>query len=410
MLTMHPFPGHKKTNIVLVGNGRYGDRYCCSVLVDPHETDAKKRYKMAYYDWSVIDGREYAGLHVAFSADGVHWAKHAGGPLYKTAYGGRGIQPPFGEQDAYTEKPVRGKPPRKTWAYPMTMSDAVDVFWDPVRRVFVIAGKFWLAGPDGAGAWKHGMGRTESKDFLHWSKPQFLLAPDDRDGADVEFHTSPVFHHKGRYLCLNQIMNRRAKGAIDIELMTSVDGFRWERPFRCDWFLARGKPGRFDSRALFTNATPVVLDDEIRFYYGAYSQSPVGGVLEGSGPTSGVGMASIPLDRFAGIRPVARSAQVTLRKPLESVGQVTLKPLDLRGCTGITLNADAAGGLIRVEVLNEDGYRVRGYSKDDAVPIRGNSLRHQVGWRERRIDKLPAGRHMLRLHLQNATVFAVTFH
>src|SRR5262249_15681753 len=156
-------------------------------------------------------------------------------------------------------------------------------------------------------AWKHVMGRTESKDFLTWSKPRLLLTPDDRDASDVEFHTSPVFYHAGRYFCLNQIFNRRAKGAIDIELMTSADGLRWARPFRGEYFLARSKAGLFDSRSIFTNSTPVVLDDEIRFYYGAYNQSPVGGVRSKPGQRSGVGLATIPRDRFAGIRPVAKS-------------------------------------------------------------------------------------------------------
>lgn len=120
-------------------------------------------------------------------------------------------------------------------------------------------------------------------------------------------------------------------------------------------------------------------------------------------------MASLPRDQFAGLRPVAKSEQATLRKPLENIGQVTLKPLDLQGCSEITLNADAAKGSIRVEILNEEGYRVRGYSRDDAVPLQGDSLRHRIAWKDRGVDKLTAGRYMLRIHLENATVFAVSF-
>lgn len=406
-LDLFPYKDHKKTNIVLIANGGYGDRYCNSVLVDPNEKDPARRYKMAYYDWSVEKGRESAGLHVAFSPDGIRWTKHDKGPLYRTLYGGRGLPPPFADEDPYREMPVKGKPPRKTWSYALTMSDAADVFYDPVRGVFAIYGKMWMDGPDGGMAWKHGMGRTESKDMLNWSKARFLLGPDDLDPPDVDFHTSPVFYHNDCYFCLNQILDRKAKGTIDIELMTSRDGLSWQRSFRRDWFLARSEGDRFDSRAMFTNATPVVLDDEIRFYYGAYNQSPIGGVKAGIG--SGVGMASIPRDRFAGLRPVARSEQVTLRKPLENVGQVTLKPFDLKGCSEITLNADAGQGSIRVELLNEDGYRMRGFTREDAVPIQGDSLRHKVGWKDQSLAKLPAGRYMLRLHLENATVFAVSF-
>jgi hypothetical protein len=57
----------------------------------------------------------------------------------------------------------------------------------------------------------------------------------------------------------------------------------------------------------------------------------------------------------------------------------------------------------------EDGFRVRGYSRDDAVPIEGDSLRHRVAWKEHGLDTLPAGRYLLRLHLEGATLFAVSY-
>lgn len=165
----HPFKDFKKTNIVLIGNGGYGDRYCNAVLVDRDEIDPARRFKMAYYDWSVVEGLEYPGLHVAFSPDGIRWIKYPGGPLYRTSYGARSQPPPFADEDPYKETPGKNNSVRKTWNYPLTMSDAVDVFRDPVRSVFVICGKMWMDATDGTGAWKHGMGRTESEDFLHWS-------------------------------------------------------------------------------------------------------------------------------------------------------------------------------------------------------------------------------------------------
>jgi len=406
---LFPFKEHAKTNIVLIGSGGYGDRYCNSVLVEPDDPDPARRYKMAYYDWAVVNGREYPGLHVAFSPDGIHWTKHPQAPLFLTSYGGRGAQPPFADEDPYRETPAKDKPPRKTWAYPLTMADAVDAFRDPQRNVYVIAGKMWMDAPDGGGAWKHGMGRIESRDFLNWSKPQFILSPNDRDPPDVEFHTSPVFFYGERYFCLNQIFHRRLKGAIDIELMTSRDGFEWERLFQGQYILSRSKEGLFDSRSIFTNSTPVVLDDEIRFYYGAYNQSPVGGVKSEPGQRSGVGMVSIPRDRFAGIQAAPLSDQTTLKRPLEHIGQVTLKPLDLAGCREIVLNADATDGSVAVELLSGNGFRLRGFAKEDAVPVTGDSLRHSIAWKDHDLSQLPPGRYHLRLHLDHSTVYAITF-
>ncbi len=105
-LDLFPFLG-QSSNIVLDSNAGFGDRYGASVVVDPHEKDSSRRYKMAYYDWGDADGREEAGLHVAFSPDGVHWTKHPG-TLLKTSYG-RYREPPFSDDDPYQEIPATEK-------------------------------------------------------------------------------------------------------------------------------------------------------------------------------------------------------------------------------------------------------------------------------------------------------------
>jgi hypothetical protein len=154
----------------------------------------------------------------------------------------------------------------------------------------------------------------------------------------------------------------------------------------------------------------VILENEIRFYYGGYNSGAIGGGAKLTDPSqqSGVGFASIPLDRFAGIRPVALSAQSTLKKPLENIGQITLEPLALGNVDEILVNAAASKGSVRVEILNEDGYRMRGFSRDDAIPIVGDVLNQPAAWKDAKLDQLPPGNYLLRLHLDNAEVFAMT--
>lgn len=209
-----PWVGHHtKTNIVLIGGGGYGDRYTNSVLFEPNESDAAKRYKMLYTDFSKdADGQECPGFHAAISPDGIHWTNSANNPLNQTAYGGRGVQPPLNDEDVYIESWDKRKDfLRKTWKIPFAMSDAADVFYDPVRKSYVAYGKSWLNGPAGGLAWKHAMARVESNDFLSWSKPQLVAAPDDLDPPNTEFHTSPVFFYNGCYFCLNQILSARGE-------------------------------------------------------------------------------------------------------------------------------------------------------------------------------------------------------
>ncbi len=427
-LDLFPYYEVKRTNIVLIGApDAYADRYCNSVLVDERDPDPARRYKMVYYDWDPDDSRNLgAGMRVAFSPDGIHWTKHEG-MVHKTSYGAKGRQVPFADEGAYVEVPTKSGKPKKNWLVPLSMSDAQDVIHDTLRQRYVSYGKMWMQGPDGGTHWKHGMGRIESADFIHWSKPQFILGPDDEDPPQHEFHTSPVFMHNGQYFSLNQILNRSA-GTMDIELMSSRDGIAWQRPYRGTHFLERGKGAAFDAATLLTNATPQAVGDEMWFYYGGYRGTAVGGGGLGNQVTgskdyfSGVGMAVMQRDRFVAIVPnpetnQRNSLKVTrasvgkeapsLTKP-NTIGQVTLKPLDLTGVQSITVNADASRGKIAVEILNEDGFRVRGFSKDDALPIAADALAAKAKWREKSLSALKPGRYMLRIHLDNAKLFACT--
>jgi sucrose-6-phosphate hydrolase SacC (GH32 family) len=62
--------------------------------------------------------------------------------------------------------------------------------YDAPRKLYAIYTKMWIDRPDGGMYWKHAMGCTISSDFLHWSTPELVLAPDDLDPTWVEFHAS----------------------------------------------------------------------------------------------------------------------------------------------------------------------------------------------------------------------------
>lgn len=416
-LGLFPYYEEKDTNIVLIGNGGYGDRYCCSVLYDEHDKDAQRRYKMVYYDWDIGEtARLGSGTRVAFSPDGIHWTKH--GPMVsKTGYGSKGQQPPLRGEDFYNEAPGKNGATRRMWRVPLSMSDAADVFYDPAGKNYVIYGKMWIPGPDGALSWKHAMGRTESDDFLHWSKPELILTTSDRDPPMLEFHTSPVFYYRDLYLSLNQILDRAA-GTIDLELMSSRDGRKWERSFTATPIIARGQGEVFDSGSLFSNSTPVLIGDEMRFYYGAYRGTAVGGVgldrqKVGSGDNfSGIGFAFTPRDRLVALAPDPASSVKNpppkSSRPPNTIGQVTLRPLDLEGAREILINANASAGNVRVEILDEDGYRMPGFTKDEALPLQADGLAQPAAWKTRSLADLAPGRYLVRLHLDNAELFAVT--
>jgi hypothetical protein len=379
---VHPFEDVRETNIVLLSNGGTSLRYGASVVVDALTTDSDRRYKMAYFDFAPAGGRDVPGLNVAFSPDGIHWTKYPHAPLLPSAYGDGGELVPF-----------HGEPGRELLV-PLALSDVIDACYDSRAHVFAIYCKVWVDGPEGRMFWKRGVGRTQSQDFVHWSPPELVMAPDELDGPTVELHSAPAFFHQDCYFGLVQLFDPGNQGQMDIELALSRDGLHWQRPFRRPFFLPVNTGDQFDSGMLVSNATPVFLEDEFRFYFGAYNRGLNSG--DDSKMTTGVGLYTMPRDRFAGLRPV------------ENFGQVTLRALDLGEGRRLTLNGDASSGSIRVEVLDADGHRVRGFTGDDAVPLRGDSLRHPVRWRNQAVKQLPPGRYLLRVHLENAELFALS--
>ncbi len=416
----------EESNIVLVGApDGYGDRYANSVVVSPEEKDPARRYKMVFYDWAGGEGEKgVAGLNVAFSPDGIHWKRHPG-VLMKLSFGAKEQQPPFEDESVYFHLKNDDGREWRQWRYPASLSDAMDVLWDPMLQRYVIYGKMWINGPAGGINWKHGMGRSESPDFINWSKPQLVLYPDEKDPAELEFHTSPVFIRHGIYLSLNQLFTRE-NGTIDNELISSRDGVHWDRTFARQPLIVRGGKRFFDASFILTNGNPIPMGDELWFYYGGNrgivrfpnedekDMPPEKATKYGSG----VGLAKIKVDRFVGIAPDPKAAlrnwnpndpDKKPEPPANTIGQVTLKPRDLTTFKTMKLNAKTEdGGAVRVEILNESGYRVRGFSRDEAKPISGDKVDFDVAWNEKSLADLPPGKYMVRLHLDRAEIFSLT--
>ena len=161
-------------------------------------------------------------------------------------------------------KDERGRP----WSVPLAISDALYALYDPKRSVYEIYSKMWIDRPDGGMYWKHAMARTQSSDFIHWSKPEIVLTPDDFDPSWLEFHASPVFFYNDCYFALLQILHRQVHGGIiDIELATSRDGVHWERPFRNEYFLKRSEGGWIRQRKYIPRPHANLFRERVSFLF-----------------------------------------------------------------------------------------------------------------------------------------------
>jgi len=294
------FDGGKANNLVVRGPHGAG------VFKDPRDADPARRYKMFY------KGR---GMCVRFSADGLRW----------------------GEEIRCAEIDARGD----------THNNA---FWWGERGKYVGITRLW--------AGQRLVGRTESADFRRWTKAVEVL----RGDKENQTYAMPVFRHAGVWLGLAMIFRPRPN-RVHCELTWSPDTVKWHRIDKGVPLIANSpKRGDYDWGCAYAAASPVVLDGEIRLYYGA-SNGTHNGWRDGF-----LALATLRPDGFAGYEPAEAS------KP----AAVVTRPVLCSGRT-VRITADARGGTVRVSLLDAGGKAVAagGPIRDDVtdapVKLRGGA-------------------------------------
>ncbi|MCP4891939.1 MAG: hypothetical protein GY904_35790 [Planctomycetaceae bacterium] len=279
LMDIRLWEGDQRTNIVDIGPHGSG------ILKDLREADPKRRYKMFMKD---------RVMAVEFSADGLHWTD----PI------------PCPEVDAAGD----------------THNNA---FWAPELGRYVGITRLWNKDTR-----QRVVGRTESRDFVNWTKAIEVF----RGDPSRQIYAMPVFRYAGVYIGLPVIFQPNTDRS-HTELAWSPDTIHWQRiDPGVPLIPTSSKRGDYDWGCVYGAACPIVLDDEIRLYYGA-SNGPHTDWRDGF-----LALATLRPDGFAGYETV-RSGEPAV---------VTTTPFsNLPGTLKIT--ADAAGGAVRVAVLDASG-------------------------------------------------------
>ncbi|MBC8356371.1 MAG: exo-alpha-sialidase [Planctomycetes bacterium] len=317
-LNLVEYKGSKANNIVLPGWSQ------TSVLRDPTDPDPARRYKALL---------RYKGLRGFTSPDGVHWKDV--GPLIDQGF------------------------------------DSTTLHWDPVNKQWVAMVKIFKDG-------KRARGYATSKDFLNWTDTYFMSTVDGRDGSGDQMYSMSMFHYETVYLGLLR-MYHTDSDVVDIQLATSRNSKRWERPTRNPFIPTGSAKGTWDFGNNSVPATPPIrVGDELWFYYAGRS------TLHNEIPNDGaIGLATLRVDGFASMT-------------ADDQGTLTTKPLHCRGGQ-LCLNADASQGSIRVELLTDDGVV-------SSKPIQGDAVRHAVTWDTTK--PIPRGDIRLRFHVDRAKLYS----
>jgi len=321
------FEGSKQNNIVWRGPHGAG------VFKDLRDPDPARRYKTFFQ-----------GICVAFSADGIHW--------------GKAIRCP--------EVDVAGD----------THNNA---FWAPTLGKYVGITRTW-------GKQGRQVARTESDDFLKWTKAKVVL-----EGADKGHQTyaMPVFFHGGVYLGLVAIIYPK-EDRVWAELTWSPDTVQWSRICPDTPLIANSeKEMAYDWGCVYAGAYPVFLEDEIRIYYGGSDWH------HGNWRNAFLCMATLRPDGFAGYEPIESD------KP----ARITTTAVVCAGDT-LRLSADVpASGSIKVTVLDEHNKRLA-----EGEPITRTVTDAAVRWNMGFTLKGFNGKELrLRFEFRDARLYSFTF-
>jgi hypothetical protein len=357
--------------------------FATTVFKDPVETDPQRRYKLFYAEKP--DGSDRTlSTSVGYSPDGFRFTAEAKNPVITYA-------------DSQT-----------------------NCYWDSERKRYVAYLRF---GPPN----KRIVSRIESEDFVHWSPKVTVLNYTKMDDTKAygwtDLYGMKIMPYDGVYIGLITAYRGETIGKIkkeeeawrdkiNVQLAFSRNGLTWERVGKhgtidfskdADWetmtkeatFMPYGRHKvDWDWGQLYTFQKPLVVGDEIWIYYGGLTGRHWH-AYHGDTRKSGIGLATLRLDGFVSIN-------------AEKAGTVTTKPIVFIG-DALEVNANAAGGSIRVEALDEKGEVLEGFSKDDCQPITSDNVRHLLKWKGSEDCHLIQARPVkLRFYMEKAKLYSFT--
>ncbi|MBM4067700.1 MAG: hypothetical protein FJ271_01960 [Planctomycetes bacterium] len=363
----------------------------CGIFRDPVERDPARRYKMLFS--CNPDGTATSWTTAAaFSADGIKWTANSESQLI-----------PFSDAQSCP-------------------------LWDARRGRYVAILRF---GPPNTRI----ISRTESTDFLHWSPKVTVLRRTKMDEpmATQFYQMSPLLYGDIFLGLLSAYHNETLKplppdqpwtDRKNLHLVFSRNGVTWQRvgkngaiPPRDleqdrDWqriaqdavFLPYGtkdKDWDWGTVAPYFMPEPIFVGDEIWFYYVGqkgrnwwnYTGDPPKLDKQAREPLRGVGLATLRRDGFVSVE-------------TQKNGTLTTKPLVFLGDT-LVVNANAKGGSLVVEAIDDKGKSIPGFSSTDCKPITTDGIRHVVTWKGKTNCHLLQARPIrLRFHLTNAKLYS----
>lgn len=354
--------GSRDNNVILANAAPLSHNFC-PMLDARAGVPAEQRYK-------ALAGTSRSGLVAFVSNDGVHWSK-----LREPAVITEGA---FDSQNV----PMWSEAEQRYVCYFRT-------FKDGIRRI----------------------SRTTSADFVNWTQPELMEYRHGDSPAPIEHtytnQTHPYFRAPHIYVSIaarfmpgRQVLTDNQarelgvnagyfKDTSDAIFMTTRGGNTYDRTFLSSFI----RPGlglqNWVSRTNYPalNVVPTGPNEMSVYVNQDYAQ-----------PTAHLRRYAMRLDGFASVR-----------APYEG-GEVITKPLTFDGKRLLLNFATSAAGGVRVEIQDERGVALPGFTLAEARELIGNEIERAVSWQRGDNVSALAGKVVrLRLAMKDADVYGLQF-
>ncbi len=343
------------------------------VLFDPDEAIADRRYKMGAHVWFPKNDVRLGTLAPYGSEDGLHWKL-----LIDT-------------------EPVEAELPQKDMVLP-------PLHFEPVGGLYKWDGLYYLSGQNAIAASRPYHGRVVrefvSPDFVNWShasaigfvrtQQHDLLGPGRSREGEQNHEAVSVWNRNNVLVGISGIWHGGKSWedvTVDLGFVVSNDGVQFRQP-AYEWtFLNRGGDGAWDQGGLLQGQGFENIGDRTFVYYGAWDPRN----WQGSPPRGGVGIATLPRDRFADLAVDETTTGSGNYQMAETVSEFVTKAVDLdnNASRRFYVNADGLGdrAALKIELLDHRLIPLPDFSGENAAVVRSSGFQTPVVWDG--VEKLP---------------------
>ncbi len=246
--------------------------------------------------------------------------------------------------------------------------------------------------------------QAQSADLVNWSEAYPLVVPDDDlDNIDDAFYGMVQYDAGGLWIGFLNVFHM-TDNTIDVQLVYSHDGRRFQRFLPGRPWLTTGKAGSWDQFMVNICSAPVEVGDDLYVYYGGaknhhdwwlYKTEHMGPTPEADDMSRVgycLGLAQMKRDRFVSMSAGSVRQGILVTRPINTAGGK------------LVINAQCNdGGHIEVQIADGSGNVLPGFERENCLPFDGDAVEQQVRWKQK--TELPKGWLKIHFFLRDANLY-----